>query len=127
MAAKKYAIPSMAIFLGVAFFVIRSGHEQALAFRVALGFMGTIAVCLVAATRPWKKAMDLSNVGRLSLEIYVAHVLAAYGLMDVLSRLGLSLHWVIWLVIGTVAGVVIPIILVKLCRKLNFPWLFRLP
>jgi len=89
-----------------------------------LAFSGISATLSLACLWPGGKA-DPRLLGRKSLVIYVAHILAAYAVMDLLSRFGLG--WQLLLVIGTLAGVVLPLVLDALCNRLRFPWLFSVP
>ncbi|CAN5336821.1 acyltransferase [soil metagenome] len=66
----------------------------------------------------------LAVLGRISLAVYVMHILAASGLRIVMSKL---LHIpavpVVYLVAGTVAGIIVPVIAYYALRYLNLlPW-----
>jgi fucose 4-O-acetylase-like acetyltransferase len=97
-----------------------------------LGF--AVAVCGIAASVAL--GVLLSRVGRLgfvrvlgtySLEIYVAHTIASAGLRIVLQKV-LKVHDVsAHVAIGTVGGIVLPLILGLLCRRYHADFLFRFP
>lgn len=69
----------------------------------------------------------LGYIGRYSLEIYLIHVMASSGVRIVLQKfLGItdpSLH----LMIGTLAGVVVPLAFVMVSRSMGTAWLFAAP
>lgn len=116
------------LFLGLAAGLIYADLNNVLIFRALLAFAGIAATLSVAMLWPSNRSVVLNALGQRSLEIYVAHVLVAFGLMDVLNRIfGLIMPWPVWLFIGTVAGVIFPLLLYRTCERLRFPWLFRLP
>ena len=66
-------------------------------------------------------------LGFYSLEIYVAHTIASAGIRILLQKAlrldGPALH----IVVGTLGGIVLPLILVRLCQRFHTEWLFRMP
>ncbi|EWY35747.1 hypothetical protein N825_35845 [Skermanella stibiiresistens SB22] len=66
-------------------------------------------------------------VGNYSLPIFVSHTIATAGTRVIMVKLGLGGGWVLLMIGATIGGIVLPIILAKLCERLNFPWLFRKP
>lgn len=67
-----------------------------------------------------------SYVGRASLPIFVAHVIAAAGGRVLLSRLGVSIG-AVHLVLGTVLGVSLPLALLRVSSAWRMSWLFEPP
>ncbi len=65
-------------------------------------------------------------LGRRSLEIYLAHILAASFARAVLVELGIT-DAAINILAGTAAGVVLPVLLAGSLSRLGFPWLFTSP
>ena len=65
--------------------------------------------------------------GVLSLEIYVAHVIAMAGVRITLSKLLHVDNTALQLMAGLSAGIYLPLALWWLCRRFKFPYLFVLP
>lgn len=80
--------------------------EQALAAAPAcvLGVLGVVWASKLVA-RGW-----LAAVGRMSMTIYVLHILAAAGMRIVLLRLSISPQPAVYLLAGTAAGVLAPML-----------------
>ncbi|MGB8021320.1 MAG: acyltransferase, partial [Candidatus Nanopelagicales bacterium] len=97
---------------------------------VALGMLGSFAALvgvwgvslLLARTR--RAGGWLSYIGRLSLQVYLAHILFTAATRIVLVRLGV-LDAGVHLALGVVAGVVGPLLLERVTRPV--PWLFAAP
>jgi len=74
-----------------------------------------------------ESAAFLKRWGRYSLEIFVAHTLAASGFRIVLQKLlhinAPALH----LIGGIACGIVIPLMVIKACQRIRFPYAFALP
>jgi len=127
-ATRRISTLCILLFLGLAAGLIRADLNNVLVYRAVLAFAGIAATFSVAMLWPSNRSAVLMVLGQRSLEIYVAHVLAAFGLMDVLSHVfGLVMPWPLWLLAGTLAGVLLPLFLYRIGEKLRFPWFFRLP
>ncbi|MGJ5049004.1 acyltransferase family protein [Bradyrhizobium oligotrophicum] len=88
-----------------------------------LGIAGTVGLCkLLAPTRHrW-----LAAAGVASMTIYVLHILAGSGVRIIMLKLHIPpLPWV-YLLAGTVAGVVLPLIAHAILRRLNLLAVFGL-
>jgi fucose 4-O-acetylase-like acetyltransferase len=88
------------------------------------GVTGSIAVSALLVRTGSMRWLQV--LGRLSLEIYVAHMLATAGMRILLVRLGITsvpLH----VVLGTVVGVGFPVVLAVSANAVGFPYLFRWP
>lgn len=68
----------------------------------------------------------LGFLGKRSLEIFLAHVVATTLTRLALSGLGVDEVWV-HLVLGSAAGILVPLVLWWVGRRAGFPWLFQLP
>ncbi|WP_435009253.1 acyltransferase family protein [Tundrisphaera lichenicola] len=66
-------------------------------------------------------------LGTYSLEIYVAHTIASAALRIALQKLLKIQDVTTHLVIGTVGGIVLPLLLGLLCRRYHAEFLFRYP
>jgi len=93
-----------------------------------------VSLCGIAASIAL--AVLLSRVGGLdfvrtlgtySLEIYVAHTIASAALRIVLQRILKVQDVTTHLAIGTVGGIVLPLLLGLLCRRYHAEFLFRYP
>lgn len=106
------------------------GEDRTLA-GVALGVVGCIAG--TGACLAWSRMLArspavwvLAPVGRRSLEIYLAHIVAASGVRILLLGAGvhsLAAH----LVLGVLVGVVAPMVLAVVTARLGWRWAFGLP
>jgi hypothetical protein len=66
-------------------------------------------------------------LGVYSLEIYVAHTIASAGIRIALQK-GLKVQDVnVHIILGTVGGLLLPLILNSLCRRFHAEYVFRIP
>ena len=65
-------------------------------------------------------------LGFYSLEIYVAHTIASASLRILLQKVLRLEEPTLHIVIGTLGGIVLPLILVRLCHRFHTEWLFRM-
>jgi fucose 4-O-acetylase-like acetyltransferase len=112
--------------------VAPDGLGQVSDFPVSLA--GIVAAVCIAAL--WSRARSslgrrssavLAELGKCSLAIYVAHTIVSAGV-----RIGLQkvVHVEVPLthaVLGTIAGLVVPVWLYRVTRRLNFPYPFEWP
>lgn len=69
----------------------------------------------------------LRKIGEYSMIIFLVHILAGSGTRIILSKgFGIN-NWYLHIVIGTIAGVVAPVIFYKIANKLNLGLLFSYP
>lgn len=68
----------------------------------------------------------LGLIGSASLEILLAHVIVAAGLRVVLVQMSV-LDPVVHMLVGTVAGLVMPFVIRVVVRRLCWEWVFGLP
>lgn len=97
---------------------------------VVLGVVASTAGLL--AVLAWARVVSgaatgwLAFLGKRSLEIFLAHIIAAAG-----TRIGLTLIGVdnpsAQILVGLVAGVGLPLVMWAVLRRLRFPWLFSAP
>lgn len=93
-------------------------------FVSTTGSLGVLSVSALLARSfklPW-----LEFIGKRSLEIFLAHIIAASGARVMLSLLGVQ-DAAIHVVAGSVAGIALPMALWWLTARMGLPWLFRLP
>lgn len=65
--------------------------------------------------------------GKLSMEIYVLHILACAGCRMVLENFFGTRNWGIHLVLGIAAGLIVPVVLYRLAMRYGFKFLFVCP
>lgn len=88
---------------------------------------GAVGVTLLAAAAGRSdRAGLLAGLGRHSLEIFLAHVIAAAGTRALLMRLGVEAP-VGLILAGLVAGLALPALSARILDGLGFPWLYRMP
>lgn len=88
------------------------------------GTMACLAVSAVLARTP--AVGPFAALGRRSLEIFLAHIIAASGARVFLTRLGVG-EPLLHVVIGVVLGLAVPVALAVLCDRLGWTWVFGLP
>lgn len=93
-------------------------------FTALLCASGMMLICTALSRTVLSK--PLSVVGSRTLEIYLAHILAGAGARIVLDRLGVESP-AVFMIVGTVAGVVLPLFARWALEKLHFPWFFEMP
>jgi len=69
----------------------------------------------------------LVSIGKLSMPIYILHVMASSGARIGLSRILHTDSYIIHIIVGTLVGIFIPIFVVLLANKLKFSYLFSAP
>jgi fucose 4-O-acetylase-like acetyltransferase len=98
------------------------------ALGVVAGTAGLVAVLAAASAlvRVPLVGTVLALLGRRSLEIFLAHVIASAGLRIALLHLGVTSP-VVYLVVGTLGGLALPLVLGRLLEVIHAPWLFHAP
>jgi fucose 4-O-acetylase-like acetyltransferase len=86
-----------------------------------LPFLGSLAVMQVAAMAVRKNILNFFvYLGKESLPIYLAHVLVASGIRIVLFKI-LKIHNpIIHVLLGTIAGIIVPLILYSFVMKRRY-------
>lgn len=108
------------------FYSPESTNVRSIALLLAIsGIGGTVAISRLMAK--WCPSEKLAQVGQLSMQIYLMHIIAGSGVRVVLSRV-LSINDAsIHLVIGTLSGVLVPLVVAVCMRKLGINWLYVPP
>ncbi|QQP89805.1 acyltransferase family protein [Skermanella sp. TT6] len=122
-----HAMVLVPLFIAVTFALIYADlrHVQIVRLAVVMfAIFAMIALCVVLSDR--KLDGLFLYAGSYSLPIFVSHTIATAGSRVILSKLGLG-NPVLLVVGSTLGGIVLPIILAKLCDRIRFPWLFRKP
>lgn len=92
------------------------------ALDIALGVSGTLVVVGLCARLPERWQEPLATLGKLSMPIYLAHILFTAGtriaLQKVLHYNGALGH----VVLGTLVGTALPLLLYKLAERLKVTW-----
>jgi fucose 4-O-acetylase-like acetyltransferase len=90
-----------------------------------LGIAGTFMAAMAIGER--RGVRWVAFLGLMSLEIYLAHELAAVGVRAILARMLHVQSGTVHLIAGTAAGILLPVALGLICRRMNFPYLFSWP
>jgi fucose 4-O-acetylase-like acetyltransferase len=91
------------------------------------GIILTAVASLFLTRRPLLVSRALAFLGSIALPIYLAHILAGSGMRIVLHKgLGVDLVW-LHLVLGLVAGVLLPWAFWIVTKRLGQGWLWSLP
>ncbi len=89
---------------------------------IGCAFIINLSFCL----QKWKLMNWLRELGRHSLYIYVSHVIILASLRIFMTRVLDIYNLPVLLISGIIAGLILPVLLYKLCVKINFAWLFTL-
>ena len=90
----------------------------------SLGIISTSCLALYLARI---KIMGfLKYLGFLSMPIYLAHLLSVVGVRIILQKCFHVNDIILHIIAGTVVGLIFPIILYKITKKIRFPYLFSL-
>jgi|GEM_PF-897635 len=107
---------------------IRLGETPPLPIQLTATLCGIAGAIALTSLLSRSRIMGfLPVLGRYSLEILVAHMLSAMGLRLALHRIFHVESAAVHLILGVVAGIVGPLLLVWLCNRLNIRYAFRLP
>ncbi len=96
-------------------------------FYLSTGLIGTAGVILLSKllTRG-KMIFILKHIGHYSLEIFVAHTIASAGIRIILQKVFNIENQYIHIFLGILFGILGPLILVELLRKIGFKYAFSL-
>jgi fucose 4-O-acetylase-like acetyltransferase len=90
----------------------------------SLGILSTLCLAIYLAKI---KIMDfLQYLGFLSMPIYLAHLLSVVGVRIILQKVFHVNDLILHIIAGTSVGLIFPIILYQITKKLRFPYLFSL-
>ncbi len=94
---------------------------------IGIALTGGLYIIFLSFLLQKLKALNwLHRLGRHSLYIYVAHVLALAAVRIFMTRVLGIYNVPLLLVIGIIMGLLIPLLLYKLATKLNMYWIFTL-
>ena len=68
----------------------------------------------------------LKTLGVYSLQIYLVHMLAGAGTRLILQQVFHLQNWVLHILLGVTAALLIPVAIQKVSERINFPYLFEL-
>jgi uncharacterized membrane protein YcfT len=91
--------------------------------QAALGIAMVLALAVVLER---VSARFLQYLGAMSLEIYVAHVIAASGIRIVMQKFAHISAWWPHLLAGMLVGLLIPLLAAHIAARSGFPYLFTL-
>jgi len=69
----------------------------------------------------------LKVLGRYSLPIYLAHMLAGAGMRLILAEIFHIQNWIVHITLGVTVALTVPVLLQRISEWLNFPYLFEFP
>lgn len=96
-------------------------------YFLAFSMVGIFAFSALSQYLAHKNIFSFFQIlGRYSLQIYLAHMLAGVGIrMALIYAFGIE-NWIIHIAIGTSCALMIPIAIQMIADKLNFPYVFQL-
>jgi fucose 4-O-acetylase-like acetyltransferase len=112
--------------------VVAASASRALEGPPLLGL--AVTLCGIAASVALAVLLGRANgadfirvMGVSSLEIYVAHTIASAGTRVVLKEVLRVRDGAAHVLLGTIGGIVLPLVLARLCRRYHADFLFRFP
>ena len=110
------------------FAVVRWGPPEIRVLPILAGLAGTLATLSlsIVLTRRGRGA-HLAMLGQASLAIYCVHTIASAGIRIALQKVLRTDNAAIHFLMGTLAGLYLPLGLIWLSRRTPFPDLFELP
>ena len=114
--------------LGLALSALPAEFEtQSFLFRFSAAVSGTMAIVALAGILERARLDTVTQfLGRYTLEIFVAHTIVSAATRMMLQKFTELTSPILYLLFGTVAGLVIPILLAIALRRAGLP-VFRLP
>ncbi len=105
-----------------------SGPDTLPVIQPIISGIGTLAVISVSGLLARHHAAGhIQYLGLASLEIYLAHVIAAAGVRIILVNIFNLDNMLILFVVVTLAGVYLPLLLKWITERIGFPYLFEIP
>ncbi len=112
-------------FFAVALFSINSGIYKQATIGLILAPLGVAATCLISM---WLARQNLVSwlevVGKLSLPIYLAHIIAGSGIRVALKMAGITSPY-IHIPAGVAVGVILPMIAYFVCTRFKMKFFFE--
>ncbi len=95
--------------------------------KIIITFSGMLTVIFVCQNIRGTISKFLSLLGMYSMEIYIIHVIFTSGIRIVLQKIFNVVNTDIHLVLGTLLGLIFPILFVKIARSIKLEFLFKPP
>ena len=112
---------AMAAWFGISWAVAApSDYRYFSAWGLPSALLGTVFVIALALNVSGPARTMLAALGRASMPIYVMHILATAGTRIVLTRLDLTDSPIVYVVVGTMAGVLAPYAAYRVVRRLRW-------
>lgn len=121
-------IAALSLGFFAAVFALNTNFDYVYVWRSLTGPILVIGVIALSELLDRYKLMRfVQQWGLFSLEIYLVHVLVLAAVRVVLLKLLDINDWTLHFVIGSLAAIYVPIIIVLICRKIGFRYLFDWP
>ncbi len=104
--------------------ILSASHPFYVLYFSALGIPASISLAKYLAAK--KRLQFLKILGIYSLQIYLVHMLAGAGTRLMLQQIFHLHNWILHILLGVIAALIIPIALQKIAERINFPYLFEL-
>ncbi|MHB4492348.1 acyltransferase family protein [Klebsiella pneumoniae] len=129
MSNKSFAVLTCLFVLMEYLYFIQYGNNYlplnlytALIAFISIAWVSNTSILLSGYNFRW-----LENIGKLSLIIYLVHILAASGTRIILSKIFHVESWLIHVLLGTFIGVTAPLIFYKLVVRYRLNFIFEYP
>jgi fucose 4-O-acetylase-like acetyltransferase len=122
--ARGSLIFSLVFFAGLAFLIARGHHPEQPWWDLFLAIAGIQGLWELSVWLDRWGCGWLKYLGQHSLEIYVAHTFAAAAMRTMLLKADVT-DMPVYMFCGTVAGIVLPLVLVWFTERVGGRWLYR--
>jgi len=95
--------------------------------KLILAFSGILTVISICKNLPAKILNIVSFVGVYSLEIYLMHIIFGSGVRMILKIFFNIMNTNVHLILGVLAGLILPIVVAKVTQRVNFEFFFKPP
>lgn len=92
-----------------------------------IAITGIAFISLLSIHLSKMKIRSLEIIGKLSMVIYLVHILAGSGSRVILNNFFHIKNWHAHFILGTIAGITLPIIFYTVTKKININFLFSRP
>ena len=92
-----------------------------------LALISIVFVVSISGKLTTKSCNAFEFIGISSMAIYLMHILAGSGTRIILSKLLNIDSYIFHIVAGTIVGILVPIIAIKVISKFNIPYVFSAP
>lgn len=121
---------TLVVFIAAEYFyhqVYNLSYADRSPFSLALACGGIVATIALANSLSGTFNKAFAYLGRMSMYIYLMHILAASGMRVILMKTCPDAPISIHIAAGLVAGIFVPLVIGRLCERFGLMFLFKMP